>query len=211
MQSEIESIKRLKNPKYKVSCHYLINRKGEITNLVEDRKVAWHAGKSKWKKFISLNKYSIGIEISNPGHDFKYPSFSLNQIKELKKLLRYLIKKYKIHRQNVLGHSDIAPFRKKDPGEKFPWRELAKKKLCKWHNLSINELKKFREVDISKKNKKLFLTNLSVIGYSVSEKMKFEKKNSYIISAFQRRFRQDLINGTIDKECFLISKKLAKI
>ena len=211
MKSEQKAIKRLCDRKSKVSSHYFIKNSGKVINLVPDLYEAWHAGKSKWKKIESLNKYSIGIEISNPGHEYGYKFFSSKQLFSLKKLLKYLIKNYKIRLENILGHSDIAPHRKKDPGEKFPWRELAKKKLCKWHDLSINKLKKFREVDISKKNKKLFLSNLSVIGYSVSEKMKFDKKNRYIILAFQRRFRQDLINGKIDKECFLISKKLAKI
>ena len=90
MQSEIESINRLKNPKYKVSCHYLINRKGEITRMVKDRNVAWHAGRSKWKKFNNLNKNSIGIELVNKGHELGYQNFSKNQIKNLIKLCKKL-------------------------------------------------------------------------------------------------------------------------
>ena len=89
---------------------------------------AWHAGKSSWKNFKSLNEYSIGIEISNPGHYYNYKKFSSNQILSLAKLLKHLMKKYKIERKNILGHSDISPDRKKDPGEKFPWNILAKKK-----------------------------------------------------------------------------------
>ena len=93
MQSEIESIKRLKNPKFKVSCHYLINRKGKIVQMVKDKNIAWHAGKSMWKQFKNLNKNSIGIELVNKGHQFGYQNFSLKQVKSLIKLCKNLKKK----------------------------------------------------------------------------------------------------------------------
>ena len=93
MQSEIESIKRLKNPKFKVSCHYLINRKGNVIQLIKDKNIAWHAGKSKWKKFINLNRNSIGIELTNKGHKFGYENFSIKQISSLIKLCKNLKKK----------------------------------------------------------------------------------------------------------------------
>ena len=93
MQSEIESINRLKDPRFKVSCHYLINRKGEIIQMVKDKNIAWHAGKSKWKKFKNLNQYSIGIELVNRGHKFGYQEYSKHQIDSLLKLCRYLKKK----------------------------------------------------------------------------------------------------------------------
>ena len=128
MTKETEAIKRLCDYKSKVSSHYFIKNNGDILNLVPDLYEAWHAGISKWKKLKSLNKYSIGIEINNPGHDFGYKAFNSKQIFSLKKLLIFLIKKYKIKIDNILGHSDIAPERKKDPGEKFPWELLAKKK-----------------------------------------------------------------------------------
>ena len=92
MQSEIESIKKLKNPKYKVSCHYLINRKGEILQMVRDRNIAWHAGKSKWKKFVNLNDCSIGIELVNKGHKLGYQNFTKKQINSLIKLCKSLKK-----------------------------------------------------------------------------------------------------------------------
>ena len=130
MQSEIESIKRLKDRKKKVSCHYLINRKGEITKMVHERKTAWHAGKSKWKNFTNLNRYSIGIELVNRGYEFGYQKFSNIQIQRLINLCKSLKKRYKINNENFLGHSDIAPLRKVDPGENFPWRKLSQYNLC---------------------------------------------------------------------------------
>ena len=128
MKNEIDAINRLTSSKSKVSSHYFVKTNGEILTLVPDLYVAWHAGISNWKNFKNLNKYSIGIEISNPGHDFKYKKFTKKQINSILKLSNFLIKKYKIKSKFILGHSDISPERKKDPGEKFPWEFLAKKK-----------------------------------------------------------------------------------
>ena len=210
MRSESKAIKRLTDDRAKVSCHYFIKRNGQIILMVPELYEAWHAGKSKWKKFDLLNKYSIGIEINNPGHDFGYNKFNSKQINSLKKLLSFLIKKYNIKADNVLGHSDIAPDRKKDPGEKFPWKKLAKKRLCKWHNLNRKKIKKFRGISISANEKKAFLNNLSKICYNLKIKKIFDKNTRFIIIAYQRHFRQELIDGKIDKECLLISKNLIK-
>ena len=210
MKKETDAIKKLCDYNSKVSSHYFIKNNGQILNLVPDLYEAWHAGKSKWKKFKSLNKYSIGIEINNLGHEFGYNKFNSKQINSLKKLLSFLIKKYNIKADNVLGHSDIAPDRKKDPGEKFPWKKLAEKRLCKWHNLNRKKIKKFRSISVSDKEKKIFLNNLSKIGYNLKIKKIFDKNTRFIIIAYQRHFRQELIDGKIDKECLLISKNLTK-
>ena len=135
MKNELSAIKRLTNIQSEVSSHYLIKHNGEIVTLVPDLYIAWHAGDSSWKNFKSLNKNSIGIEISNPGHNFKYLKFSNKQIISVLKLSKFLIMKYKIDLKNILGHSDIAPSRKKDPGEKFPWEYLSKKGIGIWHSL----------------------------------------------------------------------------
>ncbi len=136
MKKQSDAIKRLSESKFEVSSHYFIKDKGEILNLVPDLYKAWHAGKSSWKNFRSLNNHSIGIEINNPGHNNGYKKFSTKQISSLIKLLRHLKIKYNIKKKNILGHSDISPERKKDPGEKFPWSKLAQKNLSIWHNLS---------------------------------------------------------------------------
>ena len=209
MKTESSAIKRLQDPKSKVSSHYYIKKNGTILNLVPDLYEAWHAGVSNWKNFKSLNKYSIGVELTNPGHQHGYKNFTKKQIFSLKKLLNYLLKKYKISKKCILGHSDISPSRKKDPGEKFPWRMLAKNKVGFWHNLNLNKIKKFRKVKLSsniEKNK--FFKNLNKIGYNNIKKLKTNISNKYLIIAFQRRFRQGLVNGKLDKECLLISKNL---
>ncbi|MDC3007000.1 N-acetylmuramoyl-L-alanine amidase [Candidatus Pelagibacter sp.] len=210
MKNESDAIKRLCNSKSEVSSHYFIKNNGDLLNLVPDLYNAWHSGKSSWKKFKSLNRYSIGIEINNPGHEFKYKKYSLKQISSLIKLLKVLKKKYKIKKQNILGHSDISPNRKKDPGEKFPWNKLARKKLCKWHTLDENKIKIYRNLKLNNNDEKLFLNNLSQIGYSKIFSTKYRIKKINLVKAFQRRYRQSLINGKIDKECLVISQNLLK-
>ena len=209
MRSENKALKRLTNDKAKVSCHYFIKNNGQIIIMVPELYEAWHAGKSKWKKDISLNKNSIGIEISNKGHEFGYQNYSRKQISSLIKLTKYLIKKYKIERSNILGHSDIAFVRKKDPGEKFPWSYLANKKIGIWHKIKEKELKKFRNKKITKTEILKFLKHLNKIGYFVKNLSK--NKKIKLVKSFQRRFRQKLINGKIDKECLIIAEKLSNL
>jgi len=125
MEKESLAINRLTRIQSEVSCHYLIKKNGEIITMVPESYIAWHAGKSSWGSYKSLNKDSIGIEITNPGHEFDYKNFNKKQITSILRLSKYLIKKYKINLKDILGHSDIAPERKKDPGEKFPWQYLS--------------------------------------------------------------------------------------
>ena len=211
MKKEKDAINKLTNEKSKVSCHYFIKNNGEILTLVPDLYSAWHAGISSWQNFKSLNKNSIGIEISNPGHENFYKKFSKKQINSTLRLILFLIKKYKIKKQFILGHSDIAPDRKKDPGEKFPWKYLSKKKIGIWHNLDERKLIKNRNKKINNLQKNIFIQNLYKIGYPGAVKVKKYKYSKLLTKAFQRRFRQDLINGVIDQECLIISKKLINI
>ena len=200
MQSEIESIKRLKNPKFKVSCHYLINRKGIIIQMVKDRNIAWHAGKSRWKKFINLNNASIGIELVNKGHQFGYQNFSNQQIKSLIKLCKNLKKKYSIKKENFLGHSDIAPLRKIDPGEKFPWEKLSSYNLGMWYKENqINFETNFKKVE------SLFFKNLKKLGYRYFNIHKRKITDRKIVKSFQQHYLPHNITGKIDKKTFIIS------
>ena len=209
MKKESLAIKRLQNPKSKVSSHYLIKNNGEILRLVPDLYEAWHAGVSSWKNFKSLNQNSIGIEITNPGHRYGYKNFSSNQIFSLKKLLNFLIEEFRINKKCILGHSDVCPDRKKDPGEKFPWEMLAKNKIGFWHNLNKKKIKKFRNKKfLTKIEEKMFLKNLYKIGYNDVGGVKFHQNLKFLALAFQRRFRQSLVNGKLDNECLLISKNL---
>ena len=203
MRSENAAIKRLTSKSSKVSCHYLIKKNGAIIKIVPDLYIAWHAGISSWKKDKSLNSNSIGIEISNPGHDYKYKNFSQKQITSIIYLSKNLKKKYKIKKENILGHSDIAPLRKKDPGEKFPWKLLNKKKICLWHNLSEKNCKKLRGIKLNDSNN--FFKLLFKFGYK-STNDKNEKIKIY--KNFQRRFRPQLISSIVDQESYEILKSL---
>jgi N-acetylmuramoyl-L-alanine amidase len=212
MKKESQAISRLTNIQSEVSCHYLIKNSGQIVKLVPDLYIAWHAGKSSWRSFKSLNKNSIGIEITNPGHEFNYKKFSKKQIFSILELSKFLIKKYNIDKKNILGHSDIAPERKKDPGEKFPWKYLYQNKVGLWHTLKKKELIKNRRFKTSKIEKEFFFNNLFKIGYSKKTPKNLNKDRYLrdIIKTFQRRFRQELIDGKIDRECSLISENLLK-
>jgi len=200
MQSEIASITRLKNPRSKVSTHYIINRNGKITQMVKDENIAWHAGKSKWKNLKNLNQYSIGIELVNKGHQHGYQKFRNNQIKNLIKLCLNLKKKYSIKKENFLGHSDIAPLRKSDPGEKFPWKKLSKYNLGKWYKTKKPRKNEF-EI-----NKYIFFKNLKKLGYRyfiLNIRKKVEDKK--IIKSFQQHYLPSNVTGTLDQKTHIIS------
>jgi N-acetylmuramoyl-L-alanine amidase len=175
--------------------------------MVDEKKTAWHAGKSKWKNLTNLNSQSIGIELVNKGHQFGYENFSKKQITNLILLCLELVKKYKIKKKNIVGHSDIAPLRKKDPGEKFPWIFLAKKKIGYWHNVSKKNIK--NQNSSTSLLRKFFFNNLYKIGYRYFDKKKSSKNDLKVIKAFQRRFRQNKVDGLIDQESFQISHYLA--
>ncbi len=212
MKREKDAIRRLTKIQSQVSCHYFIKKNGKILKMLPELYIAWHAGVSRWGKYKSLNKNSIGIEISNPGHKYGYVNFSKKQIKNLIKLSKYLIIKYKIKQNCILGHSDIAPDRKLDPGEKFPWKLFSEKKIGIWHNLNIKNLYLLRKKTTSYHENKLFIKSLKKFGYFhksiiIKNKIKFEK---LLIKSFQRRFRPELINGIIDQECLKIMTKLLR-
>ena len=200
MQSEIESIKRLKNSKFKVSCHYLINRKGEVIQMVKDKNIAWHAGKSKWKNFKNLNNRSIGIELVNKGHKFGYQNFTKDQIQNLIILCKKLKRRYGIKKENFLGHSDIAPLRKIDPGEKFPWKKLSKNNLGKWYEknrISFNPT--------SRENEGIFFKNLKKLGYRYFDVQRRKLNDKKIIKSFQQHYLPKNVTGKIDQKTIKIS------
>jgi len=210
MKNELSALNRLTDYKSKVSAHYFIKKNGKIINLVPDLYEAWHAGKSNWKNIQSLNRYSIGVEIQNSGHENLYEKYSNKQMNSVKKLLKFLTVRYKVNFKNILGHSDIAPNRKKDPGEKFPWKELSKLKLAQWHKLDEKKLKQQRLKKINSSDQNKFFINLHKIGYTRVQLKSSAIKKRLIVKAFQRRFRQSLVNGICDEECLILSKNLLK-
>ena len=209
MKSEKAAIDRLTKIQSVVSAHYFIKGNGKIILMVPESYVAWHAGKSNWHGKKLLNSNSIGIEVSNRGHQFGYQKFRKLQIKSLIILLKHLRKKFHIKKKNIVGHSDIAFDRKKDPGEKFPWSYLATKKIGIWHKIKEKQLKKLRSKKISNIEIITFIKYLSKIGY-LTKNLKNNQKTK-LFKSFQRRFRQKLINGKIDKECLIIAEKMSKL
>ena len=204
MQSEIASINRLRNLKFKVSCHYLINRKGKVIQMVDDTYIAWHAGKSRWKNFVNLNKSSLGIELVNKGHQFGYQNFTNQQIKSLISLCKILKKKFAVKKENFLGHSDIAPLRKSDPGEKFPWKKLNSHGLGKWYK------KNNRSININtSKIESLFFKNLKKLGYNYFSVHKKSSSDKKIIKSFQMHYLPNNVTGKIDQKTFKISHFLS--
>ena len=151
---------------------------------------------------------SIGIELVNKGHKLGYTSFKKKQILSLIKICKILIRKYKIKKQNIVGHSDIAPLRKIDPGEKFPWKLLYKKKIGIWYNISSEQIKPLRG-KILRSNFNKFFNFLKKIGYNIKSSNLSERRK--IIKAFQMRFRPELTDGKIDYECFNIAKSLTNL
>ena len=187
---------------------FLINRNGKIFRLVHDNQIAWHAGISCWKNYKNLNKNSVGIELVNKGHEFGYTNFSKKQLLSLIKICKKLIKKYQIKKSNIVGHSDIAPLRKVDPGEKFPWAKLAKNQIGIWHNCKSKMLKKYRKTKLPKAEKKEFTKNMKNIGYCLSLKKRYFFVK--VMKSFQMHYRKELIDGILDKECSIIAQNLSK-
>ena len=208
MRSLQSAVERLISKKYEVSSHYLIGRTGKILQLVKDNNIAWHAGISNWFNFKNLNKTSIGIELENKGHQYGYQNFSNKQINQLIKILKILKKKFNIQNINIIGHSDIATNRKKDPGEKFPWKKLYKKDLAIWHSLDEKFINNFRLKKLININKINMLKMIKKLGYS--KVLTSGSLDNNFIKAFQRRYRQELINGIFDQECYLILNNLQK-
>ena len=183
------AIARLRDPGAKVSSHYVVAEDGTVLRLVPEDKRAWHAGQSHWRDVDDVNSASIGIEIVNPGHEFGYRPFPDEQIEAVIRLVHDIKDRYQITRGNIVGHSDIAPARKRDPGELFPWSRLARLRLA-----------------LPRPTRNLmdpmwpqggFLLALERFGYDVADPMA-------AIMAFQRRYRPELIDGEIDAECRMI-------
>ena len=189
MPTAAEALARLCDPAAKVSAHYFVDEDGSVHQLVDEDKRAWHAGKSHWRGITDVNAASIGIEIVNPGHDWGYRAFPADQIAAVVRLVHTIKDRYEITRGNVVGHSDIAPTRKRDPGELFPWHELARRRLA-----LPRPTKNLMDPEWPQAG---FLLALERFGYDVADPMA-------AIMAFQRRFRAELIDGEVDAECRMI-------
>jgi N-acetylmuramoyl-L-alanine amidase len=180
------ALQRLTDPEAKVSAHYFISEEGQVTRLVDEDKRAWHAGTSYWRGHKDVNSASVGIELDHPGHALGYREFAEAQIEALIPLLHDIVRRHDIPRANVVGHSDVAPARKTDPGELFPWEWLAEYRLCLPRP---NKLELGDPFD----NDGAFYLALERFGYDISAGKK-------AVEAFQRRWRPGKLDGEIDGE-----------
>ena len=186
MADAASAIARLCDPDSAVSCHYLVAEDGQILRMVPEKKRAWHAGASYWRGITDVNSASIGIEIVNPGHDLGCPPFPEEQVDAVIMLVADIKARHGITRGNIVGHSDISPGRKRDPGEHFPWARLAR------HRLALP--RPTRNLMDPNWTDAGFLLALERFGYDVSDPLA-------ATVAFQRRYRPELMDGDIDGEC----------
>ena len=186
------------NPVSGVSCHYLVDEGGSITQMVDENLRAWHAGVSRWKSCDDINSASIGIEIHNPGHDLGYADFPASQIEAVILLCRDIIARNGIAAENVLAHSDVAPLRKKDPGEKFPWQTLHEAGISHWVTpVPLTADKGLKPGDRGVAVGGL-VQNLAAYGYGLAPAEVFDATLAAVVTAFQRHFRPSRVDGIAD-------------
>jgi N-acetylmuramoyl-L-alanine amidase len=192
-----QALKILCDPEKKVSSHYLIHKNGTIYNLVDEEKQAWHAGKSYWKGRESLNDYSIGIELDNNGHE----EYTKNLMHSLILLCNHLIKQHDIKPHNIIGHSDIAPDRKVDPGRLFDWEVLANNKIGLHHNLKLDNPRPYENIEEVQE----LLNNM---GYKISITGIFDNQTQNVVKAFSDHWYKNNIHNQIDFNLYNILKCL---
>jgi len=208
MKSGEEALARLTDPASHVSSHYLVDEDGRIDQLVPEAQRAWHAGLSSWRGITDINSCSIGIEIVNPGHDYGYRDFPAGQIDAVIGLCRDIVARRNIPAARVLAHSDVAPARKQDPGEKFPWDRLAAAGIGLWAEPSpLREGTTLKPDDRGPQVAELQRA-LARFGYAADITHLYDKPTAEIVTAFQRHFRPARVDGIADRSTFATLQRL---
>ena len=208
MRSGEEALARLTDPASHVSSHYLVDEDGRIDQLVPEAQRAWHAGLASWKGTIDINSCSIGIEIVNPGHEYGYRDFPAVQIDAVIALCHDIIARHDIPAARVLAHSDVAPARKQDPGEKFPWDRLAAAGIGLWAEPSpLREGTTLKPDDRGPQVAELQRA-LARFGYAADITHLYDKPTAEIVTAFQRHFRPARVDGIADRSTFATLQRL---
>ncbi|MEM1287787.1 MAG: N-acetylmuramoyl-L-alanine amidase [Pseudomonadota bacterium] len=198
MPDDDAAVRWLADPKSKVSCHYVVHQDGRIVQMVEEEHRAWHAGRAVWKGVDDINARSVGIEICNPGHEHGYVPFPQTQIDAVIELSVAVIGRHEIAAEHVLGHSDVAPSRKQDPGELFPWDELARKGVGYYlEPLPIKDGRFLAPGDSGPPVKSL-QEMLALFGYGIELTAQFDEQTETVVRAFQRHFRPMRVDGIAD-------------
>ncbi len=199
MTSSLAALARLRDSNApRVSAHYLIDEEGTVIQLVPEARRAWHAGVSFWAGEQDINSCSVGIEIANPGHDFGYPDFPPHQIATVIALCKDIVVRHHIRADRVLAHSDVAPGRKQDPGEKFPWRTLQEAGVGLWVEPAPLEPSPFLDVGDCGASVAELQMQLRDYGYGVNPTGTYDAGTRDVVSAFQRHFRPARVDGVAD-------------
>ena len=210
LKSCAKAIDWLSRPESKVSCHYVVDEAGLITQMVAEDQRAWHAGVASWAGEADINSASVGIEIHNCGHELGYPEFPEAQLVALEALCADIIARHRIRPERVLAHSDVAPTRKKDPGEKFPWERLAKKGIGHWVTPEpVNRADPGIARDAAGPLVSDVQTLLAKYGYGIEPTGGFDPLTEFVVTAFQRHFRPERVDGRIDQSTITTLERLA--
>ena len=186
------------NEESEVSCHYLVDEQGAIIQMVDEAKRAWHAGVSSWAGVEDINSHSIGIEIQNPGHTMGYPEFPARQMEHVAALCQDIITRHAIKPRNVLAHSDVAPGRKIDPGEKFDWHFLHQKGVGHYVTPELVSGGTFLQLGDAGDPVTALQGLLKMYGYGLEVTGTFDQRTKIVVEAFQRHFRQERVDGVAD-------------
>jgi N-acetylmuramoyl-L-alanine amidase len=209
MPNDEDAISHLCNPASEVSAHYVVLQDGYIIQLVAEARRAWHAGASSWAGESDINSRSIGIEIANPGHDHGYPAFPKRQVAAVTALCRSILSRHRIAADRVLAHSDIAPSRKRDPGEKFPWKTLADSGVGLWVKpapiAEAGPVFTLGDTNPAIEETQALLANY---GYGVTVSGHLDGATRDALAAFQRHFRPQGVDGNIDGSTLATLKDL---
>lgn len=197
MRTGREALDRLRDAEAKVSSHYLVEEDGRVFRLVPEERRAWHAGVSFWKGETDLNGRSIGIEIVNPGHEFGYRAFPDTQIAAVIELLTEIRSRWQIEDARIIGHSDVAPARKQDPGELFPWKRLAEAGHGLWAEPNPAPGDPLKEGEEGA-GVFAFQAGLTRLGYDCAPSGKYDADTTTIVRAFQRHWRPEKVDGIAD-------------
>jgi N-acetylmuramoyl-L-alanine amidase len=209
VDSAAKAIDWLTRPESKVSSHYVLDETGFLTQLVAEDMRAWHAGVAVWRGETDINSWSIGIEIQNPGHEYGYPEFPERQLEALEALCRDIIGRHGIRAERVLAHSDVAPTRKIDPGEKFPWARLAAAGVGHW---VAPEPVDWADPGIARDAAGPLVAAVQMLlaeyGYGIEATGGFDPKTEFVVKAFQRHFRPERVDGRIDQSTIRTLERL---
>ena len=207
--SAAKAIDWLSRTESKVSAHYVVDEKGHITQMVAEAMRAWHAGLAAWAGESDINSASIGIEVHNPGHELGYPDFPEPQVRAVEALCRDIIARHSIRPERVLAHSDVAPTRKKDPGEKFPWARLARAGIGHW---VAPEPVTWTDPGIARDAAGPLVADVQILlasyGYGIEATGGFDPKTEFVVTAFQRHFRPERVDGRIDQSTITTLQRL---